>query len=269
MKIMGIVNITPDSFFDGGRHFSQLESIRHAHLLIEQGASILDIGGVSMRPGCIPDTSEEEELRRVIPTIEALAGQIPLSIDTTNPNVARRALAAGASLINDVSGFRDPEMIAVAADSDADLCVMHMLGTPKTMQENPFYPNGVVQDIMTFFKERIEALESAGIHRDRIILDPGIGFGKTIDDNLLLIHNIHQFKAMGFRVLIGASRKTFIGKILNQIPEERLSGTLAIHTLALEKGADLIRVHDVKEHSEIIKIMKEYKTVGVTCNESV
>jgi dihydropteroate synthase len=256
-QIMGIVNVTPDSFFDGGKHFSTEQAVEHGIKLYEEGADILDIGGESTRPSSLR-VSEEEELRRVIPVIEQLRTQVPitLSIDTMKTNVAAAAIAAGATLINDVTGFRDPAMREVAASApDVRLCVMHMQGTPETMQMHPHYPEGVVNAILAWFEGRIEELLQVGIREENIILDPGIGFGKTAEQNLEIIAHLSTFKALGFPVLLGVSRKSFLQKILKKSATESLSSTLAVNTIGVLSQVDIIRVHDVREHREMIDLV--------------
>jgi dihydropteroate synthase len=259
-KIMGILNTTPDSYYVKSRKENLESGIEYGIELWKQGADIIDIGGESTRPNAAP-VSEEEELNRVIPLIKELSQRqpLPISIDTLKPNVAEKALAAGATLINDVSGFRDPAMVELAASSQAQICVMHMLGTPKTMQISPYYKEGVVTALLHWFETTIENLLRAGVKKHQIILDPGIGFGKTIDHNLEIIHNLRKFKAIGFPLLVGGSRKLFIQKILELPPEEVLPGTLAINSIAILEGVDYLRVHDVKEHRQAIDILYRYE----------
>lgn len=256
-KIMGVLNATPDSFFDQGSFFSLENGIAQGKKLWEEGADIIDIGGASFRPFA-PHVEEEEELRRVIPLIEALriALPIPLSIDTDKPAVAREAVRRGVSLINNIGGFTDREMIEVAKNCSADLCVMHMQGTPQTMQINPSYPRGVVEEILDFFEKRIDILTGAGIRPERIILDPGIGFGKTVEHTLLIFKELKKFKKFGLRLLIGASRKSFMTKLLGKPPKDLLPATLAIHTMSLLAGVDIIRVHDMREHRDIVNLLE-------------
>ncbi len=260
-KLMGILNVTPDSFYESSRALVLDESIAKAIQLQEEGADILDIGGESSRPGS-PVVPEDEELKRVIPAIKKLSRilSIPISIDTMKPNVARAAVEAGASLINDITGFSHPEMIRVAQESDLDICVMHMQGNPRTMQKNPEYNEGVTPFLIQWFKEKIDDLTAQGIKPERIILDPGIGFGKTVADNLEIIHNLPLFKQLGFRVLLGVSRKSFLGKILNKQTHELLPGTLAANAIAVSSNVDIIRVHDVKEHRSIIDFIDAYNS---------
>jgi dihydropteroate synthase len=257
--VMGILNATPDSFFDKGAFFSFEKAIERGLQLAQDGADILDIGGESTRPWA-PPVDQEEELNRVLPLIDALAPQlsIPLSIDTRKAAVAQAAIAKGASCINDITGFCDPAMQELAAECNADLCIMHMLGTPQTMQLQPEYPDGVVHHIMKFFEERIEALTKRGVKAVRIILDPGIGFGKTVEHNYSVLQAIGQFKSFGLRILIGASRKSFIQKTLNKPAEDTLAATLAIHGFCLSAGADILRVHDVKEHRDLVDILHPF-----------
>ena len=258
-QIMGILNVTPDSFFAGSRAFAVDQAVNLALKLAEDGADILDIGGESTRPGSSP-VSEEEELRRVIPVLKGLKGKlsIPISIDTTKPSVAKAAINAGATLINDITGFINPEMLKIAKESDLQICVMHMQGTPKTMQQDPHYENGIISHLKNWFLERIDTLTHLGIRPEKIILDPGIGFGKTVADNVKIIHNLPELKKLGFRLLLGASRKSFLGKILNQPTQELLPATLAVNTLACVAGVDIIRVHDIKEHRAIVDLIDTY-----------
>jgi dihydropteroate synthase len=254
--IMGILNATPDSFFERGSFFSIQKGIEHGLSMAKEGADIIDVGGESTRPGADP-VDAEEELRRVMPIIVALASQlsVPISIDTRKAQVAAAAVEKGARLINDITGFSDPAMQEVALGCDADLCIMHMLGTPQTMQLNPEYADGVVEHIMRFFSERIESLARKRIKESRIILDPGIGFGKTVEQNFLLFGAIEQFKSFGLRVLIGASRKSFIQKTLGKSADETLAATLAVHGYCASNGVDILRVHDVKEHRDVVDIL--------------
>lgn len=255
-QLMGILNVTPDSCYDQGRWFEQDIAIKRGIQIAQEGADWIDIGGESTRPGAIP-VPEEEELKRVIPVIKALKKEvsIPLSIDTIKPNVAEAALEAGASLINDVSGFRDPAMRSLAAASDVPICVMHMLETPSTMQKKPHYPDGVIPFLLNWFKEQIDLLLKEGVKEKNIILDPGIGFGKTVAHNVEIVHNLPKIKALGFPVLIGLSRKSFLGKIINKTYPDLLPVTLSVTTLAILDKVDIIRVHDVSEHRDIIDLM--------------
>lgn len=253
---MGILNVTPDSCYDQGRWFDHQKAIQRGMQMWQEGADWIDIGGESTRPGA-PPVPEEEELRRILPVIKALRNDIPipLSVDTMKAAVADAALEAGASLINDVSGFGDPEMRRVAAASHVPVCVMHMHENPATMQINPSYPQGVMPFLLDWFNNRIDLLLTAGVKEQNIILDPGIGFGKTVADNVEIVHNLHKIKDLGFPVLIGLSRKSFLGKIINKTYPELLPISLAVNTLALLAKIDILRVHDVSEHRDVITLM--------------
>jgi len=254
---MGIVNVTPDSFSDGGRYLDADAAVAHAERLAREGADILDVGGESTRPGAEP-VSAQEELRRVLPVLEGIAAidspTLPqISIDTSKASVASAALAAGASLVNDVSALRaDPEMAAVVADSGAECCLMHMLGEPRTMQRDPRYSD-VVDEVMAFLSERLEAAVREGISEELIMLDPGIGFGKTVAHNLELLDRLDELTALGRPLVVGTSRKSFLARVLAgaedralpDAPEGRLPATIATNVLALERGARIFRVHDV------------------------
>jgi dihydropteroate synthase len=253
--LMGIINVTPDSFYDGGKRFGPAKAVADGIGLVEAGADIIDVGGESTRPGA-PPVSAEEEIQRVLPVVQGLRRtvKIPISIDTYKARVARAALAAGADIVNDISALRfDPEMAALLATEKVPVVLMHMQGTPQTMQAEPRY-NNVLLEVQDFLEARaIFALE-AGLERDHIILDPGIGFGKTLDHNLTLLGGLPALAAMGHPLLIGASRKTFIGKILDVKPEERLEGSLAAAVAAVFGGAHIIRAHDVKETWRAIRV---------------
>lgn len=243
-QIMGVLNITPDSFSDGGKFLNPESAIAHAKKMIEEGADILDLGAESSRPGATP-VNPEEELSRLLPVLTALKAETKavISVDTTKPSVAEECLKLGVSIINDITGLENPKMAQTIAKYDATLIIMHMQGKPQTMQENPQY-NNVVEEIKTFFEERIKRAKDAGI--TKIVLDPGIGFGKTLEHNLTILNNIQSFKELGYPILIGASRKSFIEKIIpNLQPENRLEGTLAANTIAQYNGVDILRVHDV------------------------
>lgn len=247
-QVMGIVNVTPDSFSDGGRFLDIQSAIEHAKYMTGEGADIIDIGGESTRPGSEAVTAEEE-MGRVIPVIESLVREInvPISIDTCKSEVAKAALDAGASIINDISAMRfDPKIAEVAAQKKAPLILMHMKGTPKDMQKNPKYTD-VMGEIKEFLNERIEFAVSKGMARDKLIIDPGIGFGKTVNHNYEIIKNLKELKALGLPILIGTSRKSFIGTTLGLDVNERLEGTLATVTISIISGADIVRVHDVRE----------------------
>ncbi len=247
-RIMGVINVTPDSFSDGGRYLAAEAAIAHGLVLEAEGADILDVGGESTRPGADP-VSETEELRRVMPVIEGLIERgtgAQMSIDTSKAEVAARALAAGATLVNDVTALRgDPAMAEVVAGAGADCCLMHMLGDPRTMQRDPHYDD-VVGDIKAFLAERLALAVQAGIAEERILLDPGIGFGKTIEHNLELLRRLGEFLDLGRPLVIGTSRKAFLGQLTGrESPDDRVAGTIATNVLAYERGARVFRVHDV------------------------
>jgi dihydropteroate synthase len=254
--IMGVVNVTPDSFSDGGLFLDADAAVEHGRRLASEGAAILDVGGESTRPGSEP-VPEEEELRRVLPVVEQLAagGGARVSIDTTKAGVARAALEAGATIVNDVSAFRfDPGLAAVVAESGADCCLMHMLGEPRTMQQDPRYDD-VVSDIKAFLEERLAFATSEGVREERVWLDPGIGFGKTVEHNLELLRRLDEIVAIGRPVVIGTSRKSFLGKLAGGRDEgERLAGTIATNVVALERGATIFRVHDVAQNADALAV---------------
>jgi len=246
--VMGVVNVTPDSFSDGGRYLRHADAIAHGRSLVAQGAGILDVGGESSRPGAEP-VGEAEELGRVVPVLEGLAGvDARLSVDTTKAAVARAALEAGAGIVNDVSALRfDPELAGVVAGAGCDVCLMHMLGEPRTMQDSPRYDD-VVDDVKAFLEERLAFAVGAGIAEEKVWLDPGIGFGKTAAHNLVLLRRVGELVALGRPVVVGTSRKSFLGPLSGSAGREvgdRLAGTIATNVLALERGARIFRVHDV------------------------
>jgi len=250
---MGIVNVTPDSFSDGGEHIESSRAVEHALKLADQGADFLDIGGESTRPGS-KSVDINEELQRVIPVIEQLAAQsdVPISIDTSKAAVARQAIAAGAEIVNDISGMTfDPEMIDVCQQSDVGLICMHIQGTPATMQEHPHYEN-VVAEILQFFRERLTAFEKQRIAKERIIFDPGVGFGKTANHNVEILSSIAEFRNLERPVLIGHSRKRFLGKVVGRQVDERTAGTLGVSIALAGQSTDIIRVHDVAANRDAI-----------------
>ena len=254
-RIMGIINCTPDSFSDGGQFDTVDKALAESMKMAHNGASIIDIGGESTRPGSGP-VSFEEELERVLPVIEAIRREsdIWISIDTYKAPVAREALKAGADMINDISGLRfDTAMPKLAAEYEVPVIVMHILGTPTTMQIRPDYDN-VVTDIYNYFSERIESLEKSGIGRDKILLDPGIGFGKTLEHNLSLLNNLEKFAKLERPVLVGPSRKSFLGTLLDLPVDDRLEGTAAAVVLAITRGAHVVRVHDVLEIARAVRV---------------
>jgi len=259
IKIMGIINANSDSFFSGSRFLGK-EAIAQIEKMISDGADIIDIGAVSSRPGSKP-VSQEEELARVEDILELIKLQklyekVRFSIDSYTPLVVAKALESGFSIVNDITGASNDELIKLAKSFNAKLCIMHMQGTPQTMQENPSYEN-VVTEVDTFFQERISKCESFGLKRDDIILDVGIGFGKTLEHNLALLKAHQHFSHFGCELLIGASRKSLIDKIVPTEVKERLAGTLTIHLKAIERGASIIRCHDVKEHYQAIKVLEK------------
>ncbi len=244
-QVMGILNVTPDSFYDGGSHYSTDAAVEHARRMIREGADVIDVGGESTRPGS-KSVPVSEELRRVVPVIKSLAEErgVCLSVDTYKPEVARAALKAGARMINDVYGLRKEGMSEVAAEYGVPVVVMHMQGTPKSMQENPKYAD-VVEDIKDFFVERVSSLEGCGVSKNKVILDPGLGFGKTTEHNLEILRRLDEFKSMRCPILVGPSRKSFIGNVLGLPADLRLEGTLAVLAVSVMKGAKFLRVHDV------------------------
>jgi dihydropteroate synthase len=247
-RIMGVLNVTPDSFSDGGEWFDRDAAVARGRELLAQGAAIVDVGGESTRPGAAP-VPVADELARVVPVIETLAahaGDAQVSIDTSKAEVARAALAAGATFVNDVTALRgDPDMAGVVADAGCDVCLMHMLGDPRTMQDDPRYDD-VVDEVRAFLGERLEAATAAGIAEERVLLDPGIGFGKTLEHNLELLRRLEELTTLGRPLVVGTSRKSFLGRITGRDdPHQRVVGTVATNVLAYERGAAVCRVHDV------------------------
>jgi dihydropteroate synthase len=242
--IMGVVNVTPDSFSDGGVFDDDAAAVAHAQRLVAEGARIVDVGGESTRPGAAP-VPVEQELERVIPVVEGISGA-QISIDTMKLAVAERALDAGASYVNDVTAFRhEPELAGLVADRGADCCLMHMLGDPRTMQDDPRYDD-VVDDVRAFLEQRVEFAVREGVREERIMVDPGIGFGKTLEHNLELLRRLDRIATIGFPVVIGTSRKSFLGRLTGRDdPHDRVAATVATTVLALERGASVFRVHDV------------------------
>jgi dihydropteroate synthase len=253
-RIMGIVNVTPDSFSDGGRFLDPRRAVEHAVQLVRDGADVLDIGGESTRPGAAA-VSAEEERERVIPVLDGLVGVgVPISIDTSKAAVAEPALGAGATWVNDVTALRgDPDLAGLCADRHCEVVLMHMLGDPRTMQEDPRYDD-VVDDIRSVLAQRIQAGVDAGIAEERIWVDPGIGFGKTVEHNLELLHRLGELRELGRPIVVGTSRKSFIGKITGREVGERLGGTIATNVLAASAGADMVRVHDVAPMRDALAI---------------
>jgi dihydropteroate synthase len=254
--IMGILNVTPDSFSDGGLYADPVQALEHAREMVSQGADILDIGGESTRPGADPLT-EEEELRRIIPIIEQLSTEIaaPISVDTYKSSVAKKALNAGASIVNDISGLRfSPDMAQVVADHDAAVVIMHIKGLPRNMQVNPVY-HDVVGEIIEYLEESSAIALKAGVARDRIMIDPGIGFGKTLEHNLTILERLDEFRTLGFPIMLGTSRKRFIGTILDiPEPKDRIEGSAATVALGIQRGARIVRVHDVGYMTKVARM---------------
>ena len=253
---MGVVNVTPDSFSDGGRFEDAEAALVHAHRLIEEGADILDVGGESTRPGAAA-VPVEEELRRVLPVVRQLR-DVPVSVDTRRPEVMRAALDLGASMINDVEALAAPGATDVVASSECAVCLMHKKGDPATMQRDPHYDD-VVVEVLTFLENRMKTAVQAGIARDRIVLDPGFGFGKTLQHNMTLLRNLEQLKRLGAPILAGWSRKSSLGKITGRPVDARLPASLAMALLSLQRGATILRVHDVKETKDVVEVWKAFK----------
>lgn len=253
--VMGIVNVTPDSFSDGGKYSSVDLAVEHALQLIAEGADILDIGGESTRPGAAP-VGLEEELRRVIPVIEALSKvtTVPISIDTYKPEVMRAAIQAGADIVNDICALREDGALEIVSNSNAGVCLMHMQGIPQTMQINPQYTD-VVSEVKQFLADRVEACLAHGIARERIMLDPGFGFGKTTAHNVALIQHLDSFVELGFPLLVGLSRKSVLGRIAGGDEQQRLHAGLAASVISVMKGAKIVRVHDVKATVDALKVV--------------
>ncbi len=251
---MGVLNVTPDSFSDGGYYFDRGRAIEQAHELVAEGAAILDVGGESTRPGAAA-VDVEEESRRVLPVIEAVVSSIgvPVSVDTSKPEVMRAAIAAGATMINDVRALRAPGAIEAVAASRAGVCLMHMQGEPRTMQTEPRYTD-VVAEVREFLQSRLSACEHAGIARERIVIDPGFGFGKTLEHNLALLRGLPQLRASGVPILVGLSRKAMLGTILGKQAAERLYGSVALATVAVLNGARIVRAHDVAATVDAVKV---------------
>jgi dihydropteroate synthase len=256
--IMGVLNVTPDSFYDGGYYFEKDKAFIRADAIVSEGADIIDVGGMSTRPGSLP-VSPEEEIERIIPVIKYIKNnyKVLISADTCHSKVAERAIDAGAHIINDISGLSlDKKMAKIVSDRDVSVVIMHIKGTPENMQNNPVYKD-VIDEIYDYFEERIPFAINSGIKQDKIILDPGIGFGKTLQHNLEIINKIKEFRMLGYPVMLGASRKSLIGGILDLPVEERLEGSIALSVCAVINGVDILRVHDVKETVRAIKVARE------------
>ena len=255
---MGVLNVTPDSFYDGGRYADRHRALGHARRMLDDGAAIIDIGGESTRPGAAP-TSEQQELDRVVPLFEALSAEcdargVPLSVDTRKPAVMRAATAAGASMVNDINALRADGALDAAARSGAAVCLMHMRGEPRTMQHAAVYEEDVVAVVTAFLAERTQACERAGIARGRIAVDPGFGFGKTVEHNLELLRRLPEIAALGYPVVAGLSRKSTIGALTGRSVEERGAGSLAAALAAVARGSLLVRVHDVRETVDALEV---------------
>jgi dihydropteroate synthase len=259
--IMGILNVTPDSFYDGGRYSDSESAVQYGLKLAEEGADIIDIGGESSRPGAQP-VAPEEELKRVIPVIQKLVKHCPtpVSIDTRKAVVAKEALTAGAKFVNDISALRsDPGMCSVVKDYGAAVCLMHMQGEPQNMQKNPSYDD-IIVDILDFLRERINFAVNSGIDKGHIVIDPGIGFGKTAEHNVKILRHISELTTLGVPVLIGASRKSMFGHLFGWPPEERLEGSLAVAAWCIEQGVSILRVHDVKETRKVVDTVAQFQS---------
>jgi len=256
--VMGVVNVTPDSFSDGGLHASTEQAVAHARRLAAEGADILDIGGESTRPSA-QAVGLDEERRRVLPVLEALAGcGVPLSVDTRKPELMTEAFAAGAAMVNDVTALRAPAALAAVARSTVAVCLMHMQGEPGTMQENPTYRD-VVHEVRDFLAQRVAAVERAGVARDRIVVDPGFGFGKTVEHNLALLRALGEFRSLGVALMAGLSRKAMLGKLTGREPRERIHGSVAAALLAAQNGAQIVRVHDVAATRDALAVWQAVK----------
>ncbi len=256
--VMGVVNITPDSFSDGGLFADTARAVAHAQRLIGEGADILDLGGESTRPGAAP-VSLDEERRRVLPVLEALAaGGVPVSVDTRKPGLMREAISAGAAMVNDVAALCAPGALDVLAKAPVAVCLMHMQGEPGTMQANPGYQN-VVREVRDYLAGRITAAEQAGIARDRIVVDPGFGFGKTLEHNLSLLDSLREFRSLGVALLAGLSRKAMLGKLTGREPRERVHASVAAALIAVQNGAQIVRVHDVAATRDALAVWNAVK----------
>ena len=259
---MGVINVTPDSFSDGGRFANSAAAVTHALRMIDEGAGLIDVGGESTRPGA-PSVSVETEIERVVPVIEALAARtkIPISIDTSKPAVMTAAVHAGASMINDVRALREPGAMQAAARTDAAICLMHMQGEPRTMQSDPRYGD-VVAEVSDFLRERAQACLASGIAKNRLVVDPGIGFGKRLEHNLALLAGLPAVTALGWPVLIGVSRKSMLGTLLGRAVDERVAGGVAMATAAVLAGASIVRTHDVAATVDAVKVAVALRAAG-------
>lgn len=255
-QVMGILNVTPDSFSDGGQHNTIERALRHAQSMVDAGASLIDVGGESTRPGAA-EVSEQEELDRVIPVVEALARyfDVWISVDTSKPAVITASAAAGADLINDIRSLQEPGALEAAAQTGLPVCLMHMQGQPRTMQQAPHYDD-LMGDVFAFFRHHIARCEQGGIPKEKLVLDPGFGFGKNLSHNYQLLNRLSELHRFNLPLLVGMSRKSMVGQLLNIPPEQRLSGSVACAVIAAMKGAKIIRVHDVKETVEAMRVVE-------------
>lgn len=254
--VMGILNVTPDSFSDGGKHNELIQALTHANEMINAGATIIDVGGESTRPGA-EEVSVEQELERVIPVVEAIAQrfEVWISVDTSKPEVIRESARVGAHIINDIRSLQEPGALAAAAETGLPVCLMHMQGEPKTMQQAPHYPN-VLRAVDDFFVTQIACCEAAGIKKSQLLLDPGFGFGKNLSHNYQLLAHLADYHHFGLPLLVGMSRKSMVGQLLNVGPSQRLTGSLACAVIAAMQGAHILRVHDVKETVEAMRVVE-------------
>jgi len=261
---MGVLNITPDSFSDGGKYLNKSKAVERAACMVREGAGIIDVGGESTRPGA-HDVDVKEEISRIVPVIKAIADKfsVPVSVDTRKSEVAEAALKAGASIINDVSGLKyDPKMARVAAKYGASVILMHMKGVPRNMQRSPYYKD-LISEVIAGLRESVDIAKRAGITNNKIIVDPGIGFGKTVGHNLEILNRLSEFNKLGYPICVGVSRKSFIGKILGaDKAADRLSGTIAASVVAIVRGASILRVHDIKEMADAAKITESILNLG-------
>ncbi|MCT6867832.1 MAG: dihydropteroate synthase [Gilliamella apicola] len=257
-QVMGIVNMTPDSFSDGGNYNNLDDAMRRVDSMIQSGATFIDVGGESTRPGAAAEVSVEEELDRVIPLVEKIARyfDVWISVDTSKPQVMTESAKAGAHLINDIRALTEPDAIEAAAKTQLPVCIMHMQGDPKTMQNAPHYQQDIYQEVDQFFTQHINRCVNAGIEREKIILDPGFGFGKTLQHNYRLLAKLNNFHHFGLPLLVGMSRKSMIGQVLNVAPQERMIGSVSCAVIAAMQGAQIIRVHDVKETFDALRIVQ-------------
>jgi dihydropteroate synthase len=264
--VMGVLNVTPDSFSDGGRFLEHDVAIQHALCMEEAGAALIDVGGESTRPGARA-LSADEEIRRVVPVVEAVARRtkVPISVDTSKPEVIVAAIGAGASMVNDVRALREPGALAAVVNSDVAVCLMHMQGEPRTMQQEPRYAD-VVAEVREFLRERVRACQEAGIDRDRLVLDPGIGFGKRLEHNLALLAALPALGELGLPLLVGASRKSMFAALLGRQVNERLAGSIAAATAAALAGASIVRAHDVAETVDAVKVADALRRAGYKMN---